>query len=450
MRTVLASLLLAGITAAGISGSPGPEQQSGAVLLLPDAVFDGETRHAGWAVLVRGARIEAAGPAAAIGKPQDTTVIPLPGQTVLPGLIEGHSHLLLHPYNETSWNDQVLREPLAYRVARAVNHARATLMAGITTVRDLGSEGAGYADVGLKQAIADGVIPGPRMLVAGPAMVATGTYAPRGFAPEFTFPQGAEEVSGLDNVARVTREQISRGADVVKVYADYRWGPSGEARPTFTLDELKRIVEVASSSGRPVVAHASTAEGMRRAIEAGVETIEHGDGGTPEIWQLMVKRGVGFCPTLAAGHAISQYGGWKPGAQPEPARVVAKRASFKAALEAGVTMCFGGDVGVYAHGDNAGELDLMVEYGMTPLAAVRAATSGNARLLHLEDRVGRVSPGLIADLIAVEGDPTTSIGALRSVTLVIQGGRDRVAPGLALSPHTISAFAHDSAVAAGA
>jgi imidazolonepropionase-like amidohydrolase len=398
-------------------------QSPASVLLLPDRVFDGEVMHSGWAVLVQGDRIGAAGPVASIAAPADAKRISLTGTTLLPGLIEGHSHLLLHPYNETSWNDQVAREPLAYRVARAVNHARDTLMAGVTTVRDLGSEGAGYADVGLKRAIDEGVIPGPRMLVAGPAMVATGSYGPKGYAPEWTVPQGAEEASGLDAVTKVTRDQIGRGADFIKVYADYRWGPSGEARPTFAADEIRRIVDVARSSGRPVVAHASTAEGMRRAIEAGVETIEHGDGGTADVWKLMVQRQVGFCPTLAAGDATSQYGGWKKGSAPEPPRIAAKRTSFKAALDAGVTMCFGGDVGVYAHGDNVRELELMVDYGMKASDAVRSATSVNARLFHLDQRVGLVKSGLTADLIAVEGDPTANISALRKVKLVMKGGK---------------------------
>ena len=398
-------------------------QQPTTFLLVPDRVFDGETMHSGWAVLVQGDRINAAGPATSIAAPSDTKRIPLTGTTLLPGLIEGHSHLLLHPYNETSWNDQVAREPLAYRVARAVNHARDTLMAGITTVRDLGSEGAGYADVGLKRAIDEGVIPGPRMLVAGPAMVATGSYGPKGYAPEWTVPQGAEEASGLDGVTRVARDQIGRGADFIKIYADYRWGAGGEARPTFVADEIRRIVEVARSSGRAVVAHASTAEGMRRAIEAGVETIEHGDGGTADVWKLMVQHKVGFCPTLAAGDATSQYGGWKKGSAPEPPRISAKRASFKAALDAGVTMCFGGDVGVYAHGENVRELELMVDYGMPAAAAVRSATSINARLFHLDQRLGSVRGGLLADLIAVEGDPTADITALRKVKLVMKGGK---------------------------
>jgi imidazolonepropionase-like amidohydrolase len=340
----------------------------------------------------------------------------------MPGMIEMHSHLLLHPYNETVWNDQVMREPLALRTARAVNHARSTLLAGFTTVRDLGTEGAGYADVGLKQAINQGIIPGPRMVVTTRAMLVTGSYAPKRTDFAFDPPQGAEEADGIDGVMRVARDQIAHGADWIKVYADYRWGPNGEAMPTFTEAELRAIVDVARSSGRPVVAHASTPEGMRRAIMAGVETIDHGDGGTAETWQLMKARNVAFCPTLAAGDATRQYAGWKKGVDPEPAAITAKRASFKAALAAGVTMCMGGDVGVYAHGDNAREMELMVDYGMTPLAVLQTATSGNAALLHWENRVGRVAPGLLADLVAVQGDPTRDISAVRNVRLVMKGG----------------------------
>ena len=415
MRALLLTLLL-------LLPASNALAQPAAFLLRPARVFDGEALHTGWVVLVRGERIEAAGPAAGVKVPAGAQVLELPGATLLPGLIEGHSHLLLHPYDETSWNDQVLKESLTVRVARATNHARATLLSGFTTVRDLGTEGAGDADVGLKQAIDQGLIPGPRMFVTTRALVASGSYAPKGFAAEWHVPQGAEEADGVDALVAAVRRQMGAGADWIKVYGDYRWGPSGEARPTYSQAEMELIVKTAADGGRPVVVHASTPEGIRRAVLAGAQTIEHGDGATPEVLQLMASRKVLLCPTLAASEAVAQYRGWKKGQQPEPQDVREKRASFQAALKAGVPMCMGSDVGVFAHGGNARELELMAAYGMSPLQVLRAATSGNARMLHQEARLGRVRVGLLADLVAVEGDPTKDLSALRRVRLVMKGG----------------------------
>lgn len=391
-------------------------------LLRPDRVFDGEQMHEGWQVLVHSRLIEAAGPAGSIKTPPGTVIMDLKGATLLPGLIEGHSHLFLHPYNEVSWNDQVLKESRAERVARATVHARATLLAGFTTTRDLGTEGAGYDDVGLKQAIDKGVIPGPRILCATRAIVATGSYGPKELSYDVESPHGAAEADGLEGLTKEVRTQIGKGADLIKVYADYRWGLNNRAEPTFTVEELKKVVEVAASSGREVAVHTSTTEGMRRAIEAGVSTIEHGDGGTPELFAAMKAKGIALCPTLAAGDAIAQYSGWRKGIDPEPERIREKRENFREALASGVTICMGGDVGVYAHGDNAREMEAMADYGMKPLDVLQSATSVNADVFGISNRVGRIKPGLLADILVVDGDPSDNISQVRKVRWVMKEG----------------------------
>jgi imidazolonepropionase-like amidohydrolase len=390
------------------------------ILLKPDRVFDGEKMQTGWVVLVKNNIIEQAG-AMSFKLPAGSEIIELKGMTLLPGLIEGHSHLFLHPYNETSWDDQVLKESRAERTARAVNHAKATLMAGFTTVRDLGTEGAMYDDAGLKQSIEKGIIPGPRMIIATRAIVTTGSYGPK-LSPDNENAKGAAEADGEDALIKEVRTQIGKGADIIKLYADYRWGLNKEAQPSFTLEELKKVVEVTQSSGRKVVAHAVTPEAMKRAALAGISTIEHGDKGTEEVFQLMKEKGTALCPTLSAGESILQYAGWKKGIDPEPERVKDKKKSFALALKTGVTICMGGDVGVFAHGDNAKEMELMVEYGMKPIDVLKSATSVNADVFGYAYQVGRIKKGLLADLIAVEGDPSQDLKSIRKVKLVMKNG----------------------------
>ena len=397
------------------------------ILLKPDRVFDGVVMQTGWVVLVKNNKIEQAG-AMTFKLPAGTEIIELKGYSLLPGLIEGHSHLFLHPYNETSWDDQVLKESRAERTARAVNHAKATLMAGFTTVRDLGTEGAMYDDAGLKKAIEKGLIPGPRMIIATKAIVAKGTYGPKSENPEIDLPQGAAEVAGIENMAEEVRTQIGKGADLIKIYADYRYGKNGEAKPTFSTEEIAMAVSIAKSSGREVVAHAATPEGMTRAINGGVSTIEHGDNGTEEVFKLMKEKGVALCATLAAGDAIFQYRGWKKGTDPEPERITDKKKTFALALQAGVTICMGGDVGVYTHGDNAREMELMVEYGMKPLAVLQSSTSINADVFGYAEKIGRIKKGLLADMIAVEGDPSLDIKNIRKIKLVMKNGTTYIKP----------------------
>ncbi|MFN5360664.1 MAG: amidohydrolase family protein [Bacteroidota bacterium] len=389
--------------------------------ITADRLFDGESIHADWALLVEGNKIVAVGPKQSIKVTEGTISFNYGNATVMPGMIEGHSHLLLYPYNITDWDTQVLKETDAYRTIRATVHAKNTLLAGFTTARDLGTEGAGYSDVSLKKAINDGIIIGPRLLVAGRAIVSTGSYGPKGYDTDQQIMLGAEPADGNDLIG-VVRDQIGKGADFIKIYADYRWGMNGEDRPSFTLDELKLINEVTRSSGRVMVCHAKSKEAIKRAVLAGAETIEHGDFIDVETGKLLKEHNVTFIPTISAVDAISQYRGWKKGVTEPPANVINKRKSFKEAIASGVTIGMGGDVGVFPHGENASEMELMVEYGLPVMDALKAATSINARAFHLDDKLGSLKQGFLADVVVVSGDPSKNISDVKKVKFVMKDG----------------------------
>jgi imidazolonepropionase-like amidohydrolase len=400
-------------------------QATGLTLLRPERVWTpGGPTHSGWVVLVEGATIKAVGPAAEIGSPEGARVVNLPGETLIPGLMDLHSHLLLHPYNETSWDDQVLHEAPALRTLRGGQQARATLMAGFTTLRDLGTEGAGDADVSIKAAIEQRIIPGPRLYVATRAIVAKGAYGPsvKAFRPDLDVPQGAQEVSGVDEMVKAVREQAARGADWIKLYADYRVGPEGRSVPTLSLEEMAAAVRTAHDLGRPVAVHTSTTEGLRRAIAAGVDTVEHGYGGTAELFRAMAANHIAYMPTLTAPAATSEYfQHYKAGDPPTPSMATAAHA-FRLAMDNGVKIGLGSDVGVFTHGTNWRELDWMVRDGMTPIQALTAATATDASVVGRAQDLGRIEPGFMADLAAMPGDPTEDIKATAKINFVMKGG----------------------------
>lgn len=372
-------------------------------------------------ILIRGNKIAEIGGNLNVDS-SNTKVVDLGNRVAVPGLIDLHSHLLLHPYNEASWNDQVLKESLEHRVIRGTLHAKMNLDAGFTTIRELGTEGAAFADVAIRDAIDEGMIPGPRVFAATKALVTSGGYGPSGFDPRFVVPKGAQTADGVGEVRRATREQIAAGADWIKVYADYRRKSGDRSTPTFSLEELKAIVDEADSAGLKVSAHASTDAGIRRAVKAGVATIEHGYEASVETLALMRENNVVLCPTLAASEAMAKYSGWNPDKTDHPRITLAKQL-MKNVKESGVTVACGSDVGVFTHGTNVRELELMFAYGMGAKQVLQSATNVAAIVLGKQDELGQVRPGFLADLVIVDKNPVEDLTTLRNPIIVIKNGK---------------------------
>jgi imidazolonepropionase-like amidohydrolase len=374
------------------------------------------------AVYIEGDRIAAVGPAATVLARASAGVkeIDLRNATVLPGLIDCHTHLMARmPEGENGYELNLLTKSEAYRALEGAADARVTLQAGFTTVRDVENEGSGYADAALRDAINAGLVEGPRMLVATRAIAAVGQYQPFNVRPDLVgFPTGAQMISGVDEARRAVREQIGHGADVIKVYADWR-------HPTLTVAEMQVIAEEAHKAGLKVAAHATTPEGIRNAVMAGVDSIEHGHEADKGALQLMKTKGTYLVPTLSVVDAAMAR---RFGASTPPPKALAFLDTLKhtmsMAKEIGVKIADGSDASAArSHGQNARELEAMTERGLTPIESIRAATISAADLIGWPDKVGAVEVGLFADLIAVEGDPTTDIRVLQKVVFVMKGGK---------------------------
>jgi imidazolonepropionase-like amidohydrolase len=397
---------------------------------LVDGLAD--TPRADQGILIEDDRIVAVGPYTDVAARAGTADrIDLSGMTVLPGLIDSHTHVLLQgDITNADYDAQLLKESIPYRTIRATVAARAALLNGFTTIRDLETEGAMYADVDLKTAIARGVIPGPRMFVATRAFSATGMYPLLGYSWELRVPEGVQVVDGPDEIRKAVREQVKYGADWIKVYADRKYYIAQDGRlrswVNFTDEEFKAFTDEAHRLGRKVAAHAIGWDGVDAALRAGVNTIEHGDGLTPDLIDRMLKQRVFWCPTIYVGVYVAAGRGG-----PWPRMVELEREAFGEALKRGLTpfIAFGTDAGGFAWTENeAKELAYMVRYGMTPMQAIKSATSVAARLPDRGDSLGAVAPGRYADLVAVSGDPLQNIEEMQRVRFVMKAGVVITAP----------------------
>jgi imidazolonepropionase-like amidohydrolase len=380
-------------------------------------------------IVVRGNVIAEVSDAASAHIPADATILDLSHATVLPGLIDAHTHIFLQGEDpaQGGYDIQLLKYPLAFRAARATVSVRRALEQGFTTLRDMETEGAGYGDVGIKQAIEAGYIPGPRLFVSTRAISTTGGYPLEGYAPEIEVPKGVQIIDGPVEARKAAREQLDHGADWIKVYMTHRsWvGKNGElaSQPTLTLEELHAIVDETHGWGKRVACHAYSGEGMQRALDSGCDSIEHGLVLTDAQIAQMVKQGTWLCPTLSV-----YYTDWAPADSPQGQRdrkrVSEHEASFRRALKAGVKIAFGTDMGGIPWTEPiAQEFPRMVEFGMTPMQAIQSATTRAAELLDMKGKIGVIAPGAYADVVAVAGDPLTDIKVLENVSFVMKDGQ---------------------------
>jgi len=380
-------------------------------------------------IVIRGNRIESVGDAASAKIPSGANVVDLSHSTVLPGLIDSHTHIFLQGEDpaEGGYDVNILKYPLAFRAARATVSVRRALEQGFTTLRDLETEGAGYGDVGIKEAIDGGYIPGPRLFVSTRAISTTGGYPLEGYAPELEMPKGVQIIDGPVAARKAAREQLDHGADWIKVYTTHRsWvGRNGElaSQPTVTLEELKAITDETHDWGKKVACHAYSGVGLQRALDGGCDSIEHGLQMTDAQIAQMVKQGTWYCPTLSV-----YYTDWSPAdtadGKRDRLRASAHEESFRKALKAGVKIVFGTDMGGIPWTEPiAQEFPRMVGLGMSPMDAIRSATSRPAEMLDMSGQIGVIAPGAYADVMAVSGDPLQDIKVLGQVQFVMKDGK---------------------------